>query len=1196
LASKSDKYSEYKKILYGDNKNNSTKKSLSNYKARLDASGIDADKALDTRNPIERALNLEKDQNFIFDLFELINRPQQAIFNAWKAGQEGKEIGTAAWEGLSGKQDVQFKDILKNYGMTDREGKLDAADVLGFAGDVLLDPMDLIPLAGFSKFDDALKAGASVGQAAKNLRTGTDLVMGGITKGIKGTAKLADKGIEKALTKADEALGIADAAGNVTKFKYINPEAKRAADLVKTAIGTGEDVSTKLIGRLEQYKQIKNDISRMFKVPQHYLNAILTGRSQELAKDTARIDSSIMTSKAQKMIADYAKSSGENIDDVARGLTTFFESNMDRVYSNERILKAAKDGTLEAYPEVIEALNNMAKVDVPADQLKMLDLSVGVNEKTGKVVLGKDWTSGKVAIKPMHEDLVYKLRDQLDAATALGGDADEIAELTDKLAKNSTKLDIHYTDDQLNYLKNLVDKYVNDDNYRYLVDNTLGTAWKQTNTGNDILDEILLDAKKTGGTSTKSGLIDDLNKALDKNMGSRLSDKYDILSNAGYVPHTLTKEGQEIVDSFNQLIDKRTTRGSARLLSERTRLGSVDEVNNYVREVLDKTDNLDLDPKLLAFKKSNAKFMEDNYIKAITNRYLEPNGLSNVVKNTNMANKILVSETFGNTNEIMKTQEALANAKVIGDPIEIKDLTKKLNDLQENAGIKFLSKNIDTKIPKGFKEIPKEELLSTLKKYQAMNTQIGLESGMGDLIKSIEKYKGQIALDTDIIDMFEIVSKRDAYTGLSGLYNKYMNTFKKWKTASPTFLLNNLLGNSSNLALSGISVADQARYGQTVLDIMQNGEKYYIAKAAGQTLDTHAETIANFWELYRSMGFDQSALKLQELPDEFKELFKQGRKLKGKDIVTNGIPYLNNLANIEMDKSARLMVMLKSLEDPTYISRLGVKDTREAIARVMFDPDMLTSFERNKIKKIIPFYTYAKNNLIYHITNMGQNGTKYNQLIKGMKGLRNLATDGKEENMSDFIKNSMYIPIPGLDKNGNYRILRASLPFGQLLEMADNPLQELVGMTTPAIKSPFEQILNKDTFTGNEIESFPGEKSKNIPFMSKRIEKLLSDFSGLDVPIKNAVRLYEGTKSALENNQNLISSIGQGLENTVTMKNNVNNDELYRMYDEISILQNIIKQYRQKGKNIPTITELKKANKNKTIEGLEAIFNKYGIE
>lgn len=1189
----SSKYNEYKKILYGKQTTADNNKTINNNKARLEASGVDVDKALDKRNPLEKALNLEKDQNFIFDIFELINRPQQAVFNAWKTSQEGGDVGKAAWEGLSGKKDVQFKDILKNYGMTDREGKVDAADILGFAGDVFLDPMDLIPVAGFSKFSDALEAGEKFSKAARNLKSGTDVAFSLMGKSVKGAAKLADGTIEKALAKADDLAGIA----------YASPTAKMATDLGKYAKNGTDDV-TKVIGKLENYKQIKNDISRMFKVPDNYVKAILTKRGEEFAQDEARFRNALITEQANNAIETYAKANKIDPNTLKSDITMFLEAGIDRTIDNDTLLKTFKEGNLVAYPEFKDALEKMVERDIPGNVIQDygLDFSVNLSENGDKLVPGKGWKSELFTVKPAKKDQLLKWQLGLEEALS-NGDADNARRLMENIEANTTTLNPKYTNEQLKHLEGLFDKYANDKSYRDLIDQIVGTGWKRGTPISmrepDALGRILEKGRAVGdNTQIKPGIIDRLNQNIDEVMGSNLSERYDMLTNVGYLPHTLTDEGRAIVNDFNSVIGKNPTLGNSKILAERTRFGSIDEINNHISGIIKELDDevLAKYPSLKNFKANNSKFMEDNYIKALTNRYLEPSGVTNVVKNANTANKILVKETFGDVDDILDFKRKITNARINNDMSTVNELTRQLSKMQSDKGIKFLD-DVDNIVPKGYTKLSKSDVADKLKKYETLMKQTGIDSGIHSLIKTIEGYDGAIALDNNIIDMFEFVSKRDNYTGLAGLYNKYMNTFKKWKTASPTFLLNNLLGNSSNLMLGGVSVAEQAKYGPKVADIISHGQEYYTAGLAGKILTEHQQEIADLWQEYRKLGFDRSALALQEIPEEFQKLFKGEKQLKGaKDVITNGIPYLNNLANVNMDNAARLTIMLKIKDDPGFIKRLGVKDTREAISRIMFDPEMLTSFERNKIKKIIPFYTYTKNNLMYHISNIGQNGKKYNQLMKSMKGLRNLATGDNEQNMSDFIKNNLYIPIPGVDRNGNYKILRASLPFGQLLDTVDDPLNALVGLVTPAVKSPIEFATNKNAFTGGDIEKFPGEKSTNIPFLTKKQEKLLGDLTGLDVPLKTGGRIYQGIADTINGNQNLAQGIGRGLRNTVIMDNNVNNDALYKSYEQINDLQNIIKQYQQKGTYVATMSELKKANKNKTLAGIDAIFNKYGIK
>lgn len=68
------------------------------------------------------------------------------------------------------------------------------------------------------------------------------------------------------------------------------------------------------------------------------------------------------------------------------------------------------------------------------------------------------------------------------------------------------------------------------------------------------------------------------------------------------------------------------------------------------------------------------------------------------------------------------------------------------------------------------------------------------------------------------------------------------------------------------------------------------------------------------------------------------------------------------------------------------------------------------------------------------------------------------------------------------------------------------------------------------------------------------------------------------------------------MDNLLTITGNVDKDKINRSYEEINELNEIMKQYEQKGYEFSTINELKKANKNNTISGIQTIFDKYGIE
>lgn len=1114
---------------------------VNNLKARLEAGGVENPEA-DDRNALEKFLNLEQDQGLIGDVFEILGRPQQAIFTGIKNSQEGGSFLEGMKEGITGKEDTDFKEVLMNAGgFEDEKGKLDLVDALGFAGDVFLDPLDLalIPVTGgASVVANAVDTAGDASKAVK-LKSVNDLLFEGAGKVAKKGAKLADTNIEKGLRKLDEAKGI----------KYLTPDAKSAANLGKY-VDEGSDAAGKL-GDLEIYKAAKEKASGIFNFPEKVKKSILKGRSADVEQDMTRLKLNMLKEKelvdvAQKYLDNQIVKKYDDVDSLLSDVVRFGEYTMDRSISNADLLSMAKKGDLEGKQEFIDTLNQMIKKDVPKSKLKELKsrypepLKIEV-DKDGYIKLGKGFdeisldTAGKTIIKP------------------------------------------NYTDEQLKYIDELVNMYSkNEDGFADLVDTINGTAWKQAEgsvPGISKYEELFGKSISNTSDEIKPGIMDKINKTIDETQGgSNLAGKFNPKENYNYVlPHTLTEEAQEL---------KGTPLGD-RLLRRRKHLGSIDEINNYVRDVFSKIPEKDLTPEMKAFKDSGADFMETSLLKAFDNRYLNEKGLTGDIRKTKVANGVLLDLVFNDFDEAKTLRTKIDNAYKNKESLEnISELQNQLNNLESSSVIKYLSGS-DTKIPNNFVRVSKNDFKDILKDFESANKRYGnefAEKRFKKLANSITKTGGDIAIDKDIARMIGVVKNKKTINGLQEIYNKYMNVFKKWKTASPTFVMNAFFGNTSNLALSGISPLDQAKYGAKVADIMQNGETYYKAKLAGETLSKAQDDVANLWYEYRKMGFDNAALDLNEIPKELQDLvLKKTKNTSTIKKVTNFVPYVNNLVNQTFDTSGRLTVMLKALDDPNYMKNLGVDSVYDAISKVMFDPSMITSGEKT-LKNFVPFYTYSKNNLVFQATNLFKNPTKYSRLMKGMRSLQNAATGGNEENMADYLKDSLYIPIPGLDENGNYTILRASLPFGQLIETVDDPIQSITNMLSPAVKAPIEYATGVDSFTGREIESFPGEKSSQIPFLTKKQQKFISDFSGLDVPLKSGYRLFTDPMS------------------TITMENNVDTDRISKMYDEIDELKIMMKQYEQQGYEFSTMTELKKANKNNTIAGIDAIFAKYGID
>lgn len=1348
------------------NKSESLQKQINNYKTKLEAGG--ADPTIDDRNAIEKLLNLEKDQNFIFDIFEILGRPQQAIFSGINAAQEGGSFLEGAAKGITGNDDeTDFKKILMNTGeFEDEAGKFDLVDALGTAGDIFLDPMN-IPVGGFSKVAKALDAGEGAFKALRNLDTVDDALFKAAGKGIKKGAKIVDTGIEAGLKHLDATKGVRvyDKHGNkisdAGKLLYANPNANRASDLIPDLQNKKEFGKSVVIperGRLEKYKQMKDDARSMFKKSDASINAIVAKRDANNTADAVRTQIGKIAKDKENIVKEYASNNKTTLEQASEDVMLFAESHMDRTISKDDLLDIARDGALYANDNIIAAFDEM-RSQVPQNVKFGLDLSVTVGDD-GVIKLGTGWNKDvlssagipsfnelddsrkmvdygnwytdkdlkrieklrkdkkfremfskvvgeikdgdKIVIDPLSneikildgaeakakhrqfmreldeefvkkgvskEDLMrhirrtevpdfeaggggylktrnsFRINAKIRNKLPLGKDEKTVKALDEAIANYKSKENVGLTrteesktikkvfgipedtsiPETVDKLKAKIGKPIkwNDaftstaigdgaNAFEYERDSFMkikapkGTNMFVVNPGEReailkrgqqmilrkvgsnskglVIELDLYDGEGRLIATITNDLIDNANKVFDTGFGSKLSQKF--TDNSGYVPHTLADETVlSSADEFGQGVDT-IVKGKTSILNPRKRLGSAREINNLWKQSLTGSTATDATK---AFYKKHPRLFEENFNKAFTNKYY--NDMVELGKQNKIINSVLVEQTFGNITEIKKLQKEMINLTRSGKTEELAEVSKRYNELIQNSTIKQLTK-YDSTVPNGFTKITKEHAKDLKNKINKIKNVLGVDNKSYDnLVKLFDGKEGDIAINTDVLRMLEVPLDTKKTNEFVKMYDKWLKYFKTFKTLSPVNFLNNLVGNSSNLYLSGIDMLDQAKLMPKAVDIVKNGPELYNKKLIGEVLTPEQDEIAEYWKKFLETGFGsaESALELrdlQDLPDYMIDFITKGKankKITAKDIALY-LPKLNLKTGAFMDNVSRVTVMLKAVDDPSYLARLGIdgvndaEKLRKVISKVMFDPSMLTDFERNVMRRVVPFYTYAKNNLVFQIDNLSKNANRYRKTLKGMENLQKAATGGNDENMEEYLKNNLYIPIPALDENGNYTMLRAQLPFGQLIEMTDDPIQQLVNMSGPATKGLYEFGTSIDSFTGRPIESFEGEKSAQLPFLTKKQQKLISDLTGLDVPLKNAYRLLTDPLS------------------TVTMQRNIDTDKLARQYDEINELKTMMKQYQQEGYEFSTMNELKRANKNGVVGKYNSLFLKYGIE
>ena len=1195
-------------------------KQIKNKKTRLAAGGADAD--LDSRNALEKFLGLPEDQNILFDAFELLNRPQQALFGAWEAAQKGEDMGQAAWRNFKGDEETSFKDILMNYGMEDEKGKLNTVDVLGFLGDVILDPVDLalIPVTGganlavsaadtagdiakgvktTSKAVDALQTAGKVkkatgaAKASKNVASAIEtmsdlkvprkslsqLAFEGVGKGIKGTAKLADTGIEKALRYLDETKGVTETLDNgevVTKLlRYGDPDAKSFANLTKQAVKEVSDghellENTSLTGRLEAYKMLKNDIQNMFqsKLPKGARKAINENNVKQM-EATYKLEelSKGLDDKLEKFAKGLTKADKEELikagiitgkeDDITEAIKNAIDKwtlnlkeykNLNRTTTMGNIVTEAYNGTLRA-----DAIGDIGleKLQAIADDVNKADkglaLTIDVTDD-GLVKLSDDW-------KTFLDSSLEKQRQGLSLDPA-------------KLDEELTKLGV-YDEEAEKILKKLSKIY---DNPKTKV----GKKFKELYDGVD-------------------NIFNEANDIVNKIFGTSLPT--DALENAGYVRHAYDKDFYKVARNrdFLSRYGQDFLKGDTKVLQDRLYNMSVREANQMVKDTVRKNyDELTDEGKKFVDSLLDKDGIFKEGMRASFSDYLE--NIPKLAEESSNIDNILVKQTFGDLEALKRIDGELDYAINNGKKADIKRFTKERNEILDNSGIKFLSYN-DAEIPVGYVQLDEKGSKHIVNKLKTLGNELNNDT-LKNTAKLISESGDKMAISQDVLRLLNLNTKKQTNSFVK-MYDWYLDNFKKFKVLSPTFQVNNFLGNLSNMFLAGISPKRQAELYPEAWKIMTKGDELFktVAKKGLDVLTPEDRKIYEIYNDFMKEGFGTGnklkAMDLQDMPESLRKYFKVNKApTTAKEKIIDGLPYINNWMNEKFDTASRLVTFLEGRRNPKFLKNLGVETAGDAVRKVNFDPSDLTDFEKNVMKRAMPFYTFTKKNLAFQIDNLSRNGSNYNKLFKAYNSLLDSATGGNDEDVASWLKSNMYIPIPSLDENGNYKMIRGTLPVGNLGEFLDNPMQQGVNMLSPMLKAPIEQVGNINTFNGLPIEKFEGELSKDIPFMTKKGEHLLSSYTGLDVPIKGFSRVYQGISDTMSSGGNPLEALGNGMGNALTIQGNIENDKLNKMYEDLDELETMMKQYEQKGYNFSTINELKKVNNYNKLDEINATYNK----
>jgi len=168
-----------------------------------------------------------------------------------------------------------------------------------------------------------------------------------------------------------------------------------------------------------------------------------------------------------------------------------------------------------------------------------------------------------------------------------------------------------------------------------------------------------------------------------------------------------------------------------------------------------------------------------------------------------------------------------------------------------------------------------------------------------------------------------------------------------------------------------------------------------------------------------------------------------------------------------------------------------------------YSDEVLSTFEANFIRRLVPFYKWMKSNV-----------SKQTRLLVTMPGAvtwvghlkeaGESVTDYDKENIPKWLRDLYPIPLPITDsKTGEPIMLSTAGLFPQgdleilsgLLNLKYDP-KDFFGTLTPILRTPLEILFNKDLWYDSEIERYKGEK-KRLPAGLEKTADAMSQVEGL---------------------------------------------------------------------------------------------------
>lgn len=372
----------------------------------------------------------------------------------------------------------------------------------------------------------------------------------------------------------------------------------------------------------------------------------------------------------------------------------------------------------------------------------------------------------------------------------------------------------------------------------------------------------------------------------------------------------------------------------------------------------------------------------------------------------------------------------------------------------------------------------------------------------GKAVGYLNKYDGALIRDS-LNPEFQTINMLAKATGFDAI----TSLFKRSVTGlfAPFHVRNYMSGHIQNFEALGIDALNpkNINLGQKIAYLMAKGEKIPAGtlEVGGKTMK-FKDVMKPFMERFSGDTFYnadfETALKDGKGLAQATKTFSVDRlktTLKTAGLGQEAIPFKVGRAVGQFIEHGQ--------KATAYVTALNqgktIDEALELATKAGFDYRELTRFESQVMRRLVPFYSFARKNIGLQLSVLGENPQRINQVLSffennplsllGLKEGKPL-TEEEKNNLPDFLKESIGIHLEDTPTGLAQFVSSFGTPieaFAQLF--GSNPVLRAISMTNPLIKAPTEIGIGKDSFRQRDLKDV--YDAKEYEFAPQVVKDLL---------------------------------------------------------------------------------------------------------